>query len=246
MKTNYFPENLLSIEADAKTVKGSKQGFLTGILYLAPSDLSGVNLCPMARLAECEAPCLFESGRGRFQKTKNARLNKTQYFLEFPDLFLAHLANDIERLVNRAQKETKTPVIRLNGTADMRWENYTIGNYTLFELFPDVQFYDYTKLANRKNIPINYDLTFSYSGAKQFQKYVNQAISNNMRVAVVFDKKENIPADFLGRKVLPGDDSDLRFLDAKNSVVALYAKGPAKQDTGSFVVKTYIPIKLAA
>jgi len=29
-------DNLLSISADAKTSKGEKMGFLTGILYLAP------------------------------------------------------------------------------------------------------------------------------------------------------------------------------------------------------------------
>ena len=246
MRTQYFPKDLLSIEADAKTVKGSEQGFLTGILYLAPSDLSGVNLCPMAKLAECEKPCLFEAGRGRFQKTKDARMNKTQYFLEFPEIFAIHIANDIEKLVKKAKKLKKTPIVRLNGTQDIRWENIYIGNYTLFELFPDVQFYDYTKLANRKNIPVNYDLTFSYSGADQFQKYVDQALNNGMRIAAVFDKKENIPDTFLGRIVISGDDSDLRFLDPVNSIVALYAKGPAKNDLGNFVVKKYIPIKLAA
>jgi hypothetical protein len=35
--------------------------------------------------------------------------------------------------------------------------------------------------------------------------------------------------------VFNGDDSDLRFLDPKNSIIGLYAKGKAKKDTSGFV-----------
>jgi hypothetical protein len=72
---------MLSISSDAKTVKGLKLGFLTGILYLTPSDLSGQQVCPMAKLAECEAPCLFSAGRGAFTSVQIARLSKTDWFL---------------------------------------------------------------------------------------------------------------------------------------------------------------------
>jgi hypothetical protein len=57
-------------------------------------------------------------------------------------------------------------------------------------------------------------------------------------MAVVFRDKNNIPKEFLGRKVIDGDADDLRFLDPDNVVVALYAKGKAKKDTTGFVIDT--------
>jgi len=115
-------------------------------------------------------------------------------------------------------------------------------------LFPEVQFYDYTKIVGR-TVPANYDLTFSYSGALEFQKYVDQAIAAKMRIAVVFRTVADIPKRFLGLNVIPGDNSDIRHVEPKNKIVALYAKGPARYDTGPFVVDTIkrvIQIKLAA
>ena len=39
-------------------------------------------------------------------------------------------------------------------------------------------------------------------------------------------------------KVVNGDESDLRFLDPRNSIVGLKAKGKAKKDTTGFVVNS--------
>ena len=107
---------------------------------------------------------------------------------------------------------------------------------TIFEAFPSIQFYDYTKISNRKNIPANYDLTYSYSGVEGYQRYVSIAVKNHMRVAVVFRDRKRIPATFLDMDCIDGDDSDLRHLDPPSVVVALYAKGRAKNDMSGFVV----------
>jgi hypothetical protein len=45
-----------------------------------------------------------------------------------------------------------------------------------------------------------------------------------------------MPKKFLGLKVINGDKNDLRFLDPKNSIVGLYAKGKAKKDYSGFVI----------
>jgi hypothetical protein len=245
---------LFSVSNDAKTVKGLKLGFLTGILYLTPSDLSGHQVCSMAKLAECEAPCLFSAGRGAFTSVQIARLSKTDWFFNDRESFMAELIDSVFALIRQAMRQDLTPVVRLNGTSDIRWENIPVTykglTYTsIFALFPQVQFYDYTKLANRKNVPANFDLTFSYSGAIKYQKYVQQAIANKMRIAVVFRTVADIPKSFLGLRVIPGDNSDIRHVEPKNRIVALYAKGPARYDTGPFVVDTLkrvIQIKLAA
>jgi hypothetical protein len=104
-------------------------------------------------------------------------------------------------------------------------------------LFPDVQFYDYTKLDNRKNVPANYNLTFSLADGNDKQASV--ALANGLNVAAVFRNKDTVAryeqSGFMGAPVFNGDDSDLRFLDPRAHVIALYAKGNAKRDKSGFV-----------
>lgn len=238
-------KKMLSVSADSKTVKGESLGFLTGILYLTPSDLSGYGeLCPFAMLAGCKDGCLNSAGRGAFNSVQLARLNKTEMYFNNKNTFFYNLAKSINALITRAKRLGLKPLVRLNGTSDIQYERIPfyyngIQYKNIFELFPTIQFYDYTKIPSRDNIPSNYDLTFSYSGVESFQPSILKALSNPAfnRIAVVFDKVENIPATFLDRKVLSGDDSDVRHLDAKNTIVALYAKGKAKKDFSGFVVR---------
>ena len=224
---------LLSVNSDTKTIKSNKAGFLTGILYLAPYDLSGVNLCPFAKVAECHVACLNTAGRGNFSNVKSARLRKAKLFNDNRGEFMAQLIDDINKLKRQAKRQNLQAVVRLNGTSDIEWENIRVGEYTIFDLFPDLQFYDYTKNPNRKNLPANYDLTFSYSGVESFIKFNRQALSNNMRIATVF---KIMPSEFLGRQVINGDDHDARFIEDKNLVIGLKAKGKARQDKTGFVV----------
>ena len=58
-------------------------------------------------------------------------------------------------------------------------------------------------------------------------------------------KTEAMPETYLGRPVFNGDESDLRFLDPKNVIVGLYAKGKAKKDTTGFVKYPTIMMKAA-
>jgi hypothetical protein len=235
-------DNLLSISADAKTSKGEKLGFLTGILYLTPyKTISIYNTCSMAEKAGCAEACLYSAGRGAYSSVQNARINKTNWFYQDKQGFILQLIKNINSLIYKANKLQLIPLIRLNGTSDIKWENigfeYQDKHYNnIMELFPDIQFYDYTKIVNRDNIPHNYDLTFSYSGKPEFIKYVNQAINKNMRIAVVFKDKHNLPNEFLGLSVVNGDNSDIRHLDNHGVIVALYAKGKAKKDNTGFVV----------
>jgi hypothetical protein len=225
---------LLSVNSDTKTIKSNKAGFLTGILYLAPYDLSGVNLCPFAKVAQCHVACLNTAGRGNFSNVKSARLRKAKLFNDNRGEFMAQLIEDIHKLKRQAKKKNLQAVVRLNGTSDIEWENIRVGEFNIFGLFPDLQFYDYTKNPNRKNLPDNYDLTFSYSGVESFIKFNRQALANNMRVATVF---KILPAEFMGREVINGDDHDVRFIEDKNIIVGLKAKGKARQDKTGFVIQ---------
>lgn len=223
---------LLGIDTNAKTVKGQKLGYMTGIMYLAPANESGKNLCPHASEG-CKAACLFTAGRGRMAPVKAARLAKTKFFLENRAEFLAQLKKEIAALVKKAAKAGMIPAVRLNGTSDLPWENLGI-----MQEFPTVQFYDYTPHAARMvrflrgELPPNYHLTFSRKEDNQAQTELIAKMGGN--VAVVFDQ---LPEKYLGRKVVNGDESDLRFLDKKGVIVGLIAKGKGKKDNSGFVVK---------
>ena len=234
---------ILSVNADAKTRKGNGDEYLTGILYMTPFKLmvdgKARNSCPMAEQAGCVVGCLNTAGRGQMNSVQAARLRKAEWFYRDRDTFMRQLMQDIAKLQNYCLKRGIQPCVRLNGTTDIRWELHKIDGYTLFELFPRVQFYDYTKIGNRNVSHIqNYHLTWSYSNANAaYAKQMDAALSNGMNVAVVFRHKMAIPVGkWRGVPVLDGDKDDLRFKDPAGHIVALYAKGAAKHDTSGFVV----------
>ena len=242
MNTSFKRKALLGFNTNAKTVKGTKLGFYTGILYLAPSDISGFQVCPMAKAANCEKACLYTAGRGAFNSIQLARIAKTKSFFSDKNNFMLNLVKDIEKGIKKAAALNQELLIRLNGTSDIRWENEGFTDFdgkvypNLMSRFPLVQFYDYSKIPNRKDLPANYDLTFSYSGAASFDKYNKIAIKNQFRIAAVFRFKADIPLTFKGMPVIGGDDSDVRHVEPQGHIVALYAKGKAVKDNSGFVL----------
>jgi hypothetical protein len=216
-----------------KLLKGEKKGYMSFVLHLAPATLSGKETCPK-RTAGCTAACLNTAGRGgMFKKGEStnaiqqARIRKTKMFFEHREEFLKQLEADIRLGIKQAEKKGMIPAFRLNGTSDLSWEKYGI-----IEKFPTVQFYDYTKVNNRKVSHLsNYHLTFSKADGNDMDARL--AASNGMNVAVVF---KDVPDNYMGRTVINGDETDLRFLDPKSVVVGLKAKGKAKKDTSGFVV----------
>ena len=232
-----YPSKLLSIGADAKTVKGEKYGVLTAILYLAPHKLSGLNVCPMADIAGCSEPCLNVAGRGAMTSVQMSRLRKTLYMQQHPLRFETQLQKEIQTFAYYCDAREYTPAVRLNGTSDIRWENKIWDYMVYMTQWFGVRWYDYTKIPNRIIPDSNiYDLTFSYSGVPQYRKFVDIAIAMGMRLAVVFRYQDKIPEQFEMRTVVDGDNSDLRFLEPRNVVSALYAKGKAVHDYSGFVV----------
>jgi len=204
-----------------KTVKGEKLGIKTLILYLSPykDNSMGKNLCPKAS-AGCSKACLFNSGHGGFDMVANARRNKTEWFLQDRAGFVSTLVNEIETAVKKYSKDWVL-AIRLNGTSDIVWENIKHEGKNIFETFPDIQFYDYTKIANRfdKPLPTNYHLTFSRSETNENEAM--EILKRGFNVAWVFNKVPNFHA---GYKVINGDDSDVRVNDEKGVIVGLKYK----------------------
>jgi hypothetical protein len=222
--------------ANPKIQKGTKLGYLSYILHLAPFDLSGKNVCPKATPG-CIASCLNTAGRGgMFKRGENtnviqrARIRKTQYLFADRAGFMRDLVKDIQKGIEYAKKQGLKPVFRLNGTSDLSWEKYTIDHngLNIFETFPTVQFYDYTKVLGRKTSQYkNYHLTFS------------RAESNDDDVAIALEQGLNVAAvyDQLPKGMFSADDTDLRFLDPRTGFIGLKAKGKAKKDYSGFVIR---------
>ena len=232
---------LLGVGTNAKTIKGDGSEYLTAILYMTPYkvmvDGKLFNSCSMAAIAACIEGCLYTAGRGAFNNVQTARQRKAEWFYRDRDSFMQQLNEDITKFSAYCHKRGIKPCVRLNGTTDIRWELIKIGDYNIFELHPDVQYYDYTKIPNRKVSDYsNYHLTWSYSAANaKYEENFWDVIRNGMSVAVVFRKPIDMTT-WRGYKVVDGDKDDLRFLDPQQSIVALYAKGRAKKDTSGFVV----------
>jgi hypothetical protein len=237
-----FKSKTINAGRDAKTIKGNGHDYITAIQYMTPYVTMGANLCPMAETAGCIDGCLNTAGRGQMNSVQAARQRKAVKFVTNRDAYVEQLAVDVARFAKWSQRKGLKAAVRLNGTTDIRWENipvqYRGKRYAnIFAAFPAVQFYDYTKIANRQlDIP-NYHLTFSYSAASAlYLRQLDKALARGMSIAVVFRDKENIPPRFLGMPTVDGDKNDMRFLDPSRVTVALYAKGDAKRDTTGFVV----------
>jgi hypothetical protein len=240
------PKQLLTMNS-AKTIKSQKRGYDTYIMYLTPhkDNASKANACPNASKG-CIAACLFNSGNARFNKVQEGRYNKSNYLIEDPKAFLEQLDQEVSKLVKKYAKKEQKLCIRLNGTSDWEFENkeeridiingkeVVIPSFVvrdgknIFELYPDVQFYDYTKSSERiGNTPKNYHLTFSRSESNQTE--VVKVLEKGGNVAVVFTE---LPETYLGYPVVNGDQDDLRFLDGSNVIVGLTHKKASTKGGG--------------
>ena len=237
MTVHKWRGKLLACGGDAKTVKGQKldteKTYVTAIMYLAPHKLSGINVCPMAEQAGCVEGCLNSAGMGKFSNVQKARIAKTAWFNLDPAGFIDALKHDIDRFASWAIRKGLTPTIRLNGTSDIRFERYGVP-----QSFPELQFYDYSKLHNRKGVPDNYSLTWSYSEASEaYSDRLAGVIKSGRNAAAVFKApSKGLPMAYKGIPVIDGDKHDLRFLDPLGVIVGLRPKGKAANDQSGFVI----------
>jgi hypothetical protein len=232
--------------ASAKTRKGEAMAYLTGICYLSPASESGfLNICFWAK--NCRALCLNTSGRGAFSSVQKARRIKTARLAFYGvQTFLLNAVLDVRKIAKQAERKGFKVAIRLDGTSDLGLVNHPIqslGNQTIAQLFPAVEFYEYTKSFQRMasflkvEMPNNVHFTFSLDGETN-RKSAEILLAKGGNVAACFQGSP--PETFMGVRVLDGDKSDLRFLDAISHlstgyIVGLKAKGKAKTLRNGFV-----------
>lgn len=212
--------------------------------YLAPAKLSGYNVCPFST-PECRKGCLNTSGRAGMEilsgkhKTMNARIKKTRLFFEQPDFFMSWVIAEIKKYKAKAEKDGYYFSVRLNATSDIDWAKVLINDKNIFEIFPEVDFYDYTKNHFKFDYkPLNYHLTYSYTGRNW--KYCKNLLDRGFNIAVVFNvkKAKELPTMFRGYKVINGDLTDYRIADEKGIIVGLKWKRIADREAEKEVLNS--------
>ena len=218
-----------SINSSSKLIKNKKvSNNYTYILYLAPAKQSGYNVCSHST-PECRLGCLSSSGRVKMEVSANksvirkARIIKTKLFHEEQEFFMRWMIAEMESYKLKAKKDGYAFSARLNGTSDIEWENIRIDGKTIFEIFPDVQFYDYAKNANRilQQMPHNYHLTFSFNGKNEMISKKILGLGRNVAVIFNIKKGKALPTTWNGFKVIDGDLTDYRPNDGNGVVVGL-------------------------
>src|SRR6185436_20585039 len=188
---------------DGKAVKSQAIGYLRAINYMAPADTAGVgNMCPDASPV-CKAGCLGttsgQAGMRNIEKGEQnsvtlSRIAKARFYMGEREAFMGELSGHIAKVWQRARAETQGRLsVRLNGSTDIGWHAARVAGRSLMrEVFPQVQFDDYTKSFNRMKaflagkLPANYHLTFSRSEVNEAECLQVLAMGGN--VAVVFEK----------------------------------------------------------
>lgn len=259
-------KKLLNIDANPKTVKGQKLNFMTAVMYLAPYKASGFNVCPMAEQAGCYAGCLNTAGHGGISKggkkmrtpagmlpanqIQRARIARTRLFVDDRVEFFRRLYQEIHAFLRKAERAGMTPVIRLNGTSDIQWEKiaFPVDDRTrgihmyytnVMAAFPEIQFYDYTKIYKRfeRPQPANYHLSLSYSLASQRYAAACTRTHEQHGASLICVMRNAAAKQFhIDLGGIDGDEHDLRFLDPAGSMVYLKAKGLARNDRSGFVI----------
>ena len=239
-----------TINSSAKIIKNQKvSNNYTYILYLAPANLSGYDVCPFST-HECRMGCLNTSGRAMIDiisdrnMVQNSRIKKTKLFYEHPEFFMQWMIEEIKMYQRKAIKDGYDFSVRLNGTSDIDWANVIFNGKNIFDTFKDVQFYDYTKNPYKfRNKPANYHLTLSYTGNNWVICKTTLKKGNN--VAIVFDTKKNeqLPETYNGFPIINGDLTDYRPNDGKGVIVGLRWKKIANKQAEKMVLNSDFVVK---
>lgn len=225
-----------------KMLKSELLDYVSACLNLEPAmqvpknDLGIKNTCEGRGV--CVKTCISTTGRNRFDTSEKARVRKTNMLFEDRQLFFTLLHADLA-LLQRKERST----CRLNCLSDLPWERFKFEGKTIFELFPNIQFLDYTKIFSRLSLDIpNYTLVYSYN-EKSVDHQVRNYLAHGGRVACVFNNNGELPESYsIGGtefEVVDGDEHDLLHLRPKGVILGLRFKRSFSRKTG----KSQLPPK---
>ena len=209
-------------------------------IYLASANLSGFNVCPNSEY--CKDNCLNGSGHNRLDRLSKkgsidrSRIIKTRLFFANREVFMRIMIHEIEKERKKAEKNGTFFSIRLNCTSDINPIAFTLEGKNILEIFPDVQFYDYTKVPSRIAVAekySNYDITWSIDGSEKNREIGLEFLKNGGRVAVVYGEND-MPKTWYGYECGNGDETDYRPSDIAPVCVLKFKKTANNYVNGQF------------
>lgn len=223
-------------------------------IYLAPSTLSGFNVCPNSDY--CKENCLNESGhnkvellakRAKAQETGEdfsdsdinlARILKTRLFFANREVFMRLAVHEINNAMKRAKTIGHFFSVRLNCTSDISPTAFVLDGKNILQIFPNVSFYDYTKVPKRLELLSkypNYDLTWSIDGSEENREIGLEFLERGGRVAVVYGT-EKMPKSWYGYATEDGDRSDYRPQDINQVCMLKFKVTASNYENGKFLL----------
>lgn len=216
------------LSESAKVVKGEKFGYLSAVCYMTPAfAFAGGNTCSHHTLGNCAGPCLVHSGHMSLKEAIEARADRLALFLKNPALFFEILSRELMLLEKRAHKKELKAAGRMNGTTDLNWVKIRFDGKTIFEHFPGICWYDYTKNPRLAEdyLAAGISITFSWYKKADTQK-VLELLDRGVNIAIAY--KDQIPEfQKIGDRMVPtinGDAHDLCFEDPRGVIRALKYK----------------------
>lgn len=233
--------SLLSLPtANSKLKKSLGLGYWPVGLSLAPYNVSGHNVCTWA--VGCTDPCVGGEKSGlaqAYDSIMEARIKKTKWFFSHRSEFMETLATEIFGQWRTARRRGLTLALRLNVFSDLEWRTIRHRDgWTIFDVLddcPGVKCYDYTKSIRRAwrehttEYRTRWTTVFSMSPAnhEDCQEFLREGGS----VAIPFTARmHELPKWHSGYRVVDGDQHDLLFLQPKNRIIGLSAKGALRTD----------------
>lgn len=223
-------------------------------IYLAPSTLSGFNVCPNSDY--CKENCLNESGHNKVEllaKRANAqetgedfsdsdinlaRILKTRLFFANREVFMRLAVHEINNAMKRAKTIGHFFSVRLNCTSDISPTAFVLDGKNILQIFPNVSFYDYTKVPKRLELLSkypNYDLTWSIDGSEENREIGLEFLERGGRVAVVYGT-EKMPKSWYGYATEDGDRSDYRPQDINQVCMLKFKVTASNYENGKFLL----------
>ena len=211
-------------------------------IYLASADLSGFNVCPNSEY--CKDNCLNGSGHNRVNRLSKkdtidrSRTIKTRLLFANKEVFMRIMIHEIEKERKKAENNGTFFSIRLNCTSDINPIAFTLNGKNILEIFPDIQFYDYTKVLNRIALAkkySNYDITWSIDGSEKNREIGLELLKNGGRVAVVYGEND-MPKTWYGYECGNGDETDYRPSDIAPVCALKFKKTANNYVNGKFTL----------
>ena len=211
-------------------------------IYLASANLSGFNVCPNSEY--CKDNCLNGSGHNRLDRLSKkgsidrSRIIKTRLFFANREVFMRIMIHEIEKERKKAEKNGTFFSIRLNCTSDINPIAFTLNGKNILEIFPDIQFYDYTKVLNHIALAkkySNYDITWSIDGSEKNREIGLEFLKNGGRVAVVYGEND-MPKTWYGYECCNGDETDYRPSDIAPVCALKFKKTANNYVNGKFTL----------